>query len=31
MANDNAPLLVTVYAADVIEPHDSPPCVGTAP
>jgi len=31
IANDNAPLLVTVYAADVIEPHNNPPCVGTAP
>ena len=31
MAPDNAPLLVSVYSADLIEPHDNPPCVGTAP
>jgi Flp pilus assembly protein TadG len=31
IANDNAPLLISVYSADVIEPHNNPPCVGTAP
>ncbi|MGP8244321.1 MAG: TadE/TadG family type IV pilus assembly protein [Bryobacteraceae bacterium] len=31
MANDNNPMLISVYSADVIEPHNNPPCVGTAP
>jgi Flp pilus assembly protein TadG len=30
-AVDNAALLVSVYSADIIEPHTNPPCVGTAP
>lgn len=28
---DNSPLMVNVYAADMIEPSRTPPCVGTAP
>ena len=28
---DNSPLIVNVYAADMIEPSRTPPCVGTAP
>lgn len=30
-AADNNPLIVNVYAADLIEPSRTPPCVGTAP
>jgi Flp pilus assembly protein TadG len=30
-APDNNPLIVNVYAADLIEPSRTPPCVGTAP
>jgi Flp pilus assembly protein TadG len=30
-AADKSPLIVNVYAADVIEPTRTPPCVGTAP
>jgi Flp pilus assembly protein TadG len=30
-AVDNNPTTVTVYSADLIEPHDNPPAVGTAP
>ena len=30
-APDKNPLIVNVYAADVIEPSRTPPCVGTAP
>jgi Flp pilus assembly protein TadG len=30
-APDNSPLVVNVYAADLIEPSRTPPCVGTAP
>jgi hypothetical protein len=29
--SDENPLLVNVYAADLIEPSRTPPCVGTAP
>jgi Flp pilus assembly protein TadG len=28
---DDSPLIVNVYAADLIEPNRTPPCVGTAP
>ncbi len=28
---DKSPLIVSVYAADLIEPNRTPPCVGTAP
>ena len=28
---DKSPLIVNVYAAEVIEPSRTPPCVGTAP
>ena len=28
---DNNPLLISVYAADRIEPSRNPPCIGTAP
>lgn len=28
---DNSPFIVNVYAADLIEPSRTPPCVGTAP
>ena len=30
-AEDESPLIVNVYAADLIEPSRTPPCVGTAP
>ncbi|HEY3840540.1 MAG TPA: TadE/TadG family type IV pilus assembly protein [Bryobacteraceae bacterium] len=30
-APDKNPLIVNVYAADIIEPSRTPPCVGTAP
>jgi len=30
-APDKNPLVTSVYAADLIEPSSSPPCVGTAP
>jgi Flp pilus assembly protein TadG len=30
-APDVNPMLLTVYAADLIEPSQNPPCVGTAP
>ena len=30
-AADDSPLIVNVYAADLIEPNRTPPCVGTAP
>jgi hypothetical protein len=31
VAADKSPLIVNVYAADLIEPSRTPPCVGTAP
>ena len=30
-APDTNPLLISVYAADLIEPSRTPPCIGTAP